>query len=156
MRVKSLDHVNLRYPEDGLETALDFYCEKLGFEPELIGYDEDGEPYVDHSSHFSIRLGETCLFHMTPEENPRIVNRYEDESRTSFDHVSLVFDEDIGAIKTRLERTGIEIRREFEPSGATGTAPAVFVIDPFGYLLELKEDPRRGDGCGDECTAAPR
>lgn len=138
-----MDHVNLRYPEGELEAALEFYCEKLGFEPELVGYDENGEPFVDHPSHFSVRLGETCLLHMTPEDDPTIVNRYQDESRTGFDHVSLLFDEPLEAIKVRLEDAGVEIHREFEPSGATGTAPAVFVLDPFGYMLELKEDPER-------------
>lgn len=143
MEATAMDHVNLRYPEGELEAALEFYCEKLGFESELVGYDENGEPFVDHPSHFSVRLGETCLLHMTPEDDPTIVNRYQDESRTGFDHVSLLFDESLDAIKMRLEDAGVEIHREFEPSGATGTAPAVFVLDPFGYMLELKEDPER-------------
>lgn len=143
MRATSMDHVNLRYPEGELETALDFYCEKLGFEPELVGYDENGDPYVDHSSHFSVRFGETCLVHMTPESDPTIINRYQDASRTGFDHLSLLFDESIEDIKARLREEDITIHREFEPTGATGTAPAVFVTDPFGYMLELKEDPQR-------------
>jgi catechol 2,3-dioxygenase-like lactoylglutathione lyase family enzyme len=144
MRATAMDHVNLRYPEGELETALEFYCEKLGFEAELVGYDEDGEPYVDHPSHFSIRFGDNCLVHMTPESDPTIINRYQDASRTGFDHVSLLFDEPIEEIKARLEAADVEIHREFEPSGATGTAPAVFVLDPFGYMLELKVDPARG------------
>lgn len=143
MRATAMDHVNLRYPEGELEAALDFYCEKLGFESELVAYDEDGDPYVDHPSHFSVRLGETCLMHMTPESDPTIVNRYQSASRTGFDHVSLLFDAPIADIKARLREADVEIRREFEPDGATGTAPAVFVVDPFGYMLELKEDPER-------------
>ena len=143
MHGTAMDHVNLRYPEGELETALEFYCEKLGFEAELVEYDENGEPYVDHPSHFSVRFGENCLIHMTPESDPTIINRYQDESRTGFDHVSLLFDDSIEDIKALLEEADVEIHREFEPTGATGTAPAVFVIDPFGYMLELKEDPAR-------------
>lgn len=143
MEASAMDHVNLRYPEDELATALEFYVEKLGFEAELVAYDEDGEPYVDHPSHFSVRLGETSLMHMTPESDPTIINRYQDAERTGFDHVGILFDEPLSAIKARLDEAGIEVHREFEPTGATGTAPAVFVIDPFGYMLELKEDPAR-------------
>jgi lactoylglutathione lyase len=143
MHATSMDHVNLRYPEGELETALEFYCEKLGFEAELVSYDDDGNPYVDHSSHFSVRFGETCLVHMTPTSDPTIINRYESASQTGYDHVSLLFDESIDDIKTTLQEADIQIHREFEPSGATGTAPAVFVLDPFGYMLELKVDPRR-------------
>lgn len=143
MRASAMDHVNLRYPEGELETALEFYCEKLGFESELVAYDEDGDPYVDHPSHFSVRLGETCLMHMTPESDPTIINRYQSASQTGFDHVSLLFDAPIADIKAQLREADVEIHREFEPDGATGTAPAVFVIDPFGYMLELKEDPER-------------
>lgn len=143
MDATAIDHVNLRYPEGELEAALEFYCEKLGFEPELVAYDGDGEPYVDHPSHFSVRLSEDSLIHMTPEAEPEIVNRYRDERRTSFDHVGILLDEPIEAIKRRLDEAGVEVRREFEPGGATGVAPAVFVVDPFGYLLELKEDPDR-------------
>lgn len=143
MIANPIDHVNLRYPEDELEAALEFYCEKLGFEPELVGYDEDGDPYVDHPSHFSVRLGEECLIHMTPTADPQILNRYEDADRTSLDHVGLLLDRPIEEIKRDLEAADIEILREFEPGGATGVAPAVFVLDPFGYMLEFKVDPER-------------
>lgn len=143
MRATAMDHVNLRYPEDELEAALEFYCDKLGFEPELVATDDEGEPYVDHPSHFSVRLGETCLIHMTPESDPTIINRYQSAAETGFDHVSLLFDASIDEIKSKLQAADVEIHREFEPTGATGTAPAVFVIDPFGYMLELKEDPKR-------------
>lgn len=155
MHATAMDHVNLRYPEGELETALDFYCEKLGFEAEHVAYNEDGDPYVDHPSHFSVRFGETCLAHMTPESDPTIINRYQSASETGFDHVSLLFDAPIADIESRLRAADIEIHREFEPTGATGTAPAVFVVDPFGYMLELKEapgreDPERTDAAGDD------
>lgn len=143
MKAVAMDHVNLRYPEGELETALEFYCEKLGFESELVETDEDGQPYIDHSSHFSVRLGARCLIHMTPSADPHIVNRFEDGDRTSFDHVSILVDEPIEAIKAQLEDNDIEIHREFEPGGATGVAPAVFVLDPFGYMIEIKVDPEQ-------------
>lgn len=143
MEATAIDHVNLRYPEGELESVLEFYGEQLGFEPELIGYDANGEPYVDHPSHFSVRLNDDCLIHLTPAENPDVVNRYGDERRTGFDHVSIVIDEPIETIKRRLDEAGVRIREEFEPGGATGVAPAVFVVDPAGYVIELKENPER-------------
>lgn len=142
MEVENIDHVNLRYPEGDLDTALGFYRDKLGFSAELLEEDERGNPVL-HRSHFSFRLGEDCIIHMTPAEEPAVTNRYEDEDRTAFDHVSLVVDEPIEEIKRWLDSAGVEIQREFEPDGATGTAPAVFVLDPFGYMIEFKEDPRR-------------
>lgn len=138
MDATAMDHVNLRYPEGELEAALEFYVEKLGFEAELVAYDEDGEPFVDHPSHFSVRLSEACLIHMTPSTAPDVRNRYEDGDRTGFDHVGILLDEPIESIRSRLDDAGVEIHREFEPGGATGVAPAVFVLDPFGYMLELK------------------
>lgn len=143
MIANAIDHVNLRYPEGELEAALEFYCEKLGFEPELVAYDENGDPYVDHPSHFSVRMGEGCLIHMTPAADPQILNRYEDADRTSLDHVGLLLDRPIEEIKRDLAEAGVEVHREFEPGGATGVAPAVFVLDPFGYMIELKVDPER-------------
>lgn len=142
MHVETIDHVNLRYPEGELETALAFYRDKLGFEAELLQEDDDGNPVLDRS-HFSFRLGDECIIHMTPAADPAVVNRYEDEDRTAYDHVSLIVDEPIESIKRQLTDAGIEIEREFEPDGATGTAPAVFVLDPFGYMIEFKEDPAR-------------
>jgi catechol 2,3-dioxygenase-like lactoylglutathione lyase family enzyme len=142
MEVENIDHVNLRYPADELETVLTFYRDKLGFEAELLEEDDDGNPVLNRS-HFSFRLGDDCIIHMTPTENPEVINRYVDESRTSFDHVSLIIDKPIEEIKRRLVEEDIEIEREFEPDGATGTSPAVFVLDPFGYMIELKENPER-------------
>lgn len=153
MQAISIDHVNLRYPADELEAALEFYCERLGFEPELVGFDDDGTPYVDHASHFSIRLGGDCLIHMTPSAEPAVINRYEDEDRASFDHVAIVVDESIDDVTSRLEEAGVEIHRAFEPGGATGVGPAVFVLDPFGYVIEIKEDPRRVEPRNEEIWA---
>lgn len=143
MDALAIDHVNFRFPEDRLEEMVEFYCGALGFEPELLGRDEDGEPFVDHPSHFSVRIADGCLIHLTPSADPDVVNRYTDEARTGFDHVSIVVDEPIEEVRRRLEAADVEVHRDFEPGGATGVAPAVFVVDPAGYMLELKEDPDR-------------
>ena len=135
MDALAIDHVNFRYPEDRLEEMVEFYCGALGFTPELLGYDDDGEPYVDHSSHVSVRINDSCLIHMTPSADPDVVNRYTDEARTGFDHVSILVDEPIEAVERRLEAADIEVHRRFEPGGATGVGPAVFVTDPAGYML---------------------
>lgn len=43
------------------------------------------------------------------------------------------------AVVERLSAAGVNVEMELDaPLGATGRAPAVYVEDPFGYLLELK------------------
>ena len=44
------------------------------------------------------------------------------------------------AIEATLADAEIGIDRRLDPLGATGAAPAVYVTDPFGYLLELKAE----------------
>jgi len=45
------------------------------------------------------------------------------------------------AVDDRIDtvREEIEVLRESTPLGATGRNPAVYVSDPFGYTLELKQ-----------------
>jgi hypothetical protein len=43
-------------------------------------------------------------------------------------------------VKERLAAAGVPVGSELEsPLGATGRAPSVYVEDPFGYRMELKE-----------------
>lgn len=127
MDATTIDHVNLRIPEDGKKPALEFYCDRLGFEADRLAEFESGEkPF------FAIRLTPGNVLHLWPDEG------FEAPTETNFDHVAVRLNESIEAVKATLNDAGVEIDEEFEPLGATGTAPAVYVEDPFGYRLELK------------------
>jgi catechol 2,3-dioxygenase-like lactoylglutathione lyase family enzyme len=123
-----LDHVNLAVPADRVDDAVAFYRDTLGFELEDLDAYRAGDRPI-----FSIRLSETSLIHVSPSEN------FEPPAETNFDHVAIVVEESIEAIERELTAAGIEIEREARDlKGATGTAPAVYVRDPFGYRVEIK------------------
>jgi catechol 2,3-dioxygenase-like lactoylglutathione lyase family enzyme len=128
MEARAIDHVNLSMPEDRIDEALAFYRDALGFETEnLDAYREGTRPL------FSFRLGDTCIIHVSPTDG------FEPPTGNNFDHVAIVLEASIDAIRNLLDDHGIEIERDGTPLGATGRNPAVYVRDPFGYLLELKE-----------------
>lgn len=129
MQVRAIDHVNLRVPEGSVEAAIEFYVDGLGFEVENLDRYRRGEkPF------FSIRLADDAVLHLRPTES------FEPPAGTDYDHVALVVEESIRAIERRLADAGVAVERELsEPLGATGEAPGVYVRDPFGYRIELKE-----------------
>jgi catechol 2,3-dioxygenase-like lactoylglutathione lyase family enzyme len=123
-----LDHANLTIPEDGVDDAVAFYRDALGFELEDLDAYRAGDRPI-----FSVRLSETGLLHLSPSEN------FEPPEGTDFDHVAIVVEDGIDAIEQQLSEAGVEIEREpRDLKGATGTAPAVYVRDPFGYRVEIK------------------
>lgn len=123
-----IDHINIRIPEDEVEAAIEFYVDLLGFEPLKL----DAYRAGDRTSFF-VRIGETSVINVRP------VQTFETPSGENLDHFCIVLDERIEDLKPRLEEHGIEIEREGTPFGATGRAPSVYVTDPFGYKIELKE-----------------
>jgi catechol 2,3-dioxygenase-like lactoylglutathione lyase family enzyme len=130
MDATAIDHVNLRIPADGLDAAVGFYRDALGFDVENRDLFESGEkPF------FSVRLTPASVIHLRPAED------FEPPAETAFDHVAIEFAHDIDELCDHLEAAGVEIDRRLEPLGATGVAPAVYVTDPFGYTLELKAAP---------------
>ena len=128
MHVRAIDHVNLQIPVDGIETAVEFYDGLLGFDVENLELYESGE-----KGFFSFRLTETSVFHMRPMED------FQQPSGHSYDHVALLIDDPVDDVKQTLADAGVEIEKELEPLGATGVAPAIYVTDPFGYTIEIKE-----------------
>ncbi|MFB6170330.1 MAG: VOC family protein [Haloarculaceae archaeon] len=127
MDAATIDHVNLKIPADGVDDALAFYRDGLGFEADRLDAYESGEkPF------FAIRLTDENVLHLWPDDS------FDPPTGTNFDHVAVRLDESIADVKATLDAAGIDVDREFEPLGATGTAPAVYVEDPFGYRLELK------------------
>lgn len=128
MDTHHIDHVNIRIPKSGVDDAVAFYADSLGFEPEQLDAYREGDRTL-----FSFRLGPESVLHVRP------VNDFEPPSGTSYDHWAIVVTQPIREVKQRLEDAGINVRRESNPLGATGRAPAVYVEDPFGYIIELKE-----------------
>jgi len=122
-----LDHANLRIPEDRVDDAVAFYRDALGFPLEDLDAYRAGDRPI-----FSVRLSETSIIHISPSES------FEAPAEQNFDHVAIVVEEGIEQVKQELAAAGVDIERESTPKGATGSAPAVYVRDPFGYRLELK------------------
>lgn len=127
MEVARIDHVNVRIPADGVEEAVGFYRDVLGFAPENLEAYRAGE-----RTSFMFRCGETALLVIRP------VADFSRPDDTNFDHVCLVFDASIAELRETFVDAGVDIERESTPTGSQGRAPAVYVRDPFGYLLECK------------------
>ncbi|TYT62601.1 VOC family protein [Natrialba swarupiae] len=127
MDVSDIDHVNIRIPTGSVDEAVAFYRDGLGFEPENLDRYRDGERTI-----FSFRLNERCILHVRPVES------FSPPDGKGFDHFAIVVEESIEEVRERLEEADIEIERDGNPLGATGRAPAVYVRDPFDYLIEIK------------------
>lgn len=131
MNVTAIDHVNFRIPEDGIETALKFYTDRLGFQIEGLDAFRSGD-----QSFFDVRLAPAHVLHLWPTD------AFDPPEGTNFDHVALLVEESIDELETTLNEADVEIiNRLNAPLGATGHAPAVYLKDPFGYQIELKTNP---------------
>jgi len=129
MDATEIDHVNLAIPTDGVDAAVEFYRDALGFEVDGMDlYETDEKPF------FSVRLAPGAVIHVQPDEG------FEPPERTAYDHVAVRIDDTIEGIEQALDDAGVEIDRRLDPLGATGVAPAVYVSDPFGYQVELKAE----------------
>lgn len=129
MRARAIDHINIQVPEDRVDDAVAFYQEGLGFSPENLDAYREGERPL-----FSFRLTDASVIHIRPVDP----SEFEPSDRSSYDHFAIVLDADIDKIHATLEEADIDIRRSSNPLGATGRNPAVYVEDPFGYVIELK------------------
>lgn len=74
----------------------------------------------------------TRIDHVTPTDD------FSSPESRNVDHVAVVLEDSIDEIRQELSDAGVSIDREGTPRGAAGTAPAVYVRDPFGYRIELK------------------
>ncbi len=129
MRAEVIDHVNLRIPRDGVDEAVRFYRDLLGFATQnLEGY----------------RSGENTLFSFRPARgckiNIRPVAQFESPG-VNFDHLAVVVDSPEEALRTALSEAGVPIKRERDRSQLSGAAVAFYIEDPFGYSLELRPHP---------------
>lgn len=125
-----IDHINLRIPEDGVDEAVEFYTQTLGFETwKLDDYRED-----DRTSFF-FRLGENALINVRPKPG------FTSPDRKNYDHFCILIDKDLDDLEKELRQNDYEILRKANPLGSQGRAPALYVEDPFGYVVELKSKP---------------
>lgn len=127
MKGAGIDHVNIRIPEEGVEDAVNFYVEVLGFEPMKLE-----EFRRDERTSFFFRISEDAVINIRPKEG------FEGPSGRSFDHFCITLDEEIEEVKEILKEKDVEILREGTPLGAKGRGPGVYIRDPFGYKIELK------------------
>lgn len=124
-----IDHVNIRIPEEGVNEALQFYRDLLGLKPWKLEEYRSGE-----RTSFFLELGEDALINFRPKED------FERPSGKNFDHFCIVKDVDVDALKEEAKNRGYRVLRTSEPLGTQGRMPAVYLEDPFGYKIEVKEE----------------
>lgn len=129
MRAEVIDHVNLRIPRNGVDDAVWFYRDLLGFAAEnLEGY------RAGANTLFSFRPARGCKINIRP------VAQFEPPG-VNFDHFAVVVDCPAEEFCTVLSEAGVEINRERDRSHLSGAGVAVYIEDPFGYALELRPRP---------------
>lgn len=127
MDAERIDHINLRIPKESVEEALNFYRDLLDFEPYKL------EEYrSDERTSFFLRQGDVLL-------NIRSKEDFERPDRKNLDHFCILVNDDIDELKDRLEENDVEVLRQGNPLGTEGRAPAIYIRDPFGYVIELKK-----------------
>lgn len=128
VKVKRIDHINLNIPENGVEDALKFYRDILGFEPEKLEKYRKG----DRTS-FGFKMNETSMIIVRP------VKEFRKPDNSSFDHFCILVEDDIDTVKAEMNAKGVNIVRDGTPWGPTGRSPSIYVEDPFGYKIEIKQ-----------------
>lgn len=127
VHVRDIDHLNLYIPADGVERALSFYRDLLGFGTENVEAYRAGE-----RSLFTFRAGDGVI-HVMPDE------AFEPPGR-NYNHVAVGVDADEPTLRDELAAAGVEIDRERERRNRPGADVAIYVSDPFGYGVELRPE----------------
>jgi glyoxylase I family protein len=129
LTVAELDHVVLRCRDR--ERMLDFYTRVLGLKEERR---------VAQIGLIQLRAG-ASMIDLIPAAEPRI------ESGTNVDHFCLGIEaEDLRAALNYLRTNSVEVLGE--PAmryGARGMGNSIYVRDPEGNVIELKQMPRKGE-----------
>ena len=128
MHARAIDHVNLRFPPDRLADVIDFYVDKLGFESP---FDDPYEAVENDPGLFNISLGEGIRLFVNPSEEF-------DGPETNYRHMALQIPETPQALREHLVAEEIDITSEAERhNAAVGAYTSYYVVDPFGYTVEL-------------------
>jgi glyoxylase I family protein len=124
--ITELDHVVLRCRDQ--RRMLDFYTRVLGLREERR---------VGQIGLIQLRAG-ASMIDLIPAAEPRI------ESATNVDHFCLGIDiNDLGSVMDYLRMNSVEVLGE--PAvryGARGMGNSIYVRDPEGNVIELKQMPR--------------
>ncbi len=130
IRVVAVDHFVLRVRD--LERALAFYRDVLGLPIECLEEFRAGtRPFV------STRVGEQ-LIDLVPDPSFDA----QEAARGGFVHFCLTVEGRLSDIIPELKRRDVEVIEDAPAVrlGARGMGLAVYVRDPDGYVVELKED----------------
>lgn len=121
IEVAGIDHVVINVSD--AERAMRWYQKHLGFEPERYGEWLSGKaPFL------SMRVNELTVIDLLEA----------DRSGENVDHISFCI---TGSLED-LATEDVEIVREFESVyGAMGWGPALYIRDPDGNVIELKQYP---------------
>ena len=121
IEVAGIDHVVINVAD--AERAMRWYQKHLGFEPERYGEWLSGKaPFL------SMRVNELTVIDLLEA----------DRSGENVDHISFCI---TGSLED-LATEDVEIVREFESVyGAMGWGPALYIRDPDGNVIELKQYP---------------
>ena len=119
IEVAGIDHVVINVAD--AERAMRWYQKHLGFEPERYGEWLSGKaPFL------SMRVNELTVIDLLEA----------DRSGENVDHISFCI---TGSLED-LATEDVEIVREFESVyGAMGWGPALYIRDPDGNVIELKQ-----------------
>ena len=129
LQIAELDHVVLRCRDQN--RMLDFYTRVLGL---------NEERRIAQIGLIQLRAG-ASMIDLVPAADPRI------ESGTNVDHFCLGIEtDDIRSAMNYLRTNSVEVIGE--PAmryGARGMGTSIYVRDPEGNVIELKQMPRHGE-----------
>ena len=128
LKVAELDHVVLRCRV--LERTLDFYTRVLGLSEERR---------IAQIGLIQLRAGRSMI-DLVPATHPRA------EDGANVDHICLgVETGDLAAVGAELRNSGVEVLGEpAQRYGARGVGLSIYVRDPEGNVVELKQMPAPG------------
>jgi glyoxylase I family protein len=128
LMVVELDHVVLRCRQQ--DRTLDFYSRVLGLKEERR---------IGQLGLIQLRAG-ASMVDLVPAVEPRV------DTGTKVDHFCLGIEtDDLGSVISYLRGNSVEILGE--PAmryGARGMGNSIYVRDPEGNIIELKQTPSRG------------
>lgn len=130
IQVRSLDHFVLRVRD--LEASLGFYRDLLGLEILFLDeYKANQRPFV------SARIGESLL-DLVPDPS---FDPGAGKTTSGYLHCCVEVENRLAELIPELKRRGVAMLDE-QPvprMGARGVGLSIYVLDPDGYVVELKE-----------------
>ena len=129
MRPKTIDHLNLHIPEDGVDRAVAFYRDVLGFETANLAAYRAGD-----RSLFTFQPGEGCVIHVMP------IDTFEPPGE-NLNHIAVLIDGTEKDIEHIIADNDIEVKQRRDRGDRSGADITIYVRDPFGYTVELRPEP---------------